>query len=102
MQRYRCHTPTCAHEYLSKPNTLDAAARPWVVSASLTAIGIVLGLYLTSEVQALQEGWEPDRSLVSQPAEEADALSTSTIWKLSDADVHFEAAEKASASAPRR
>ena len=92
VQRYRCHTPTCAHEYLNRPNTLDAAARPWVVSACLTAIASVLGLYLMSEVQ---EGLEPDRSFVSQPAQEpAEALSSPIKWSISDSDVHFEAPEK--------
>ena len=103
VRRYRCSRPACAHELLSRPDTLDAAARPWVVSASLTAIAIVLGLYLMSDMQGFQEGLEPEPSLVSQPSEEpAEALSTSTRWNLSDVDPHFEAAEKASASALRR
>jgi hypothetical protein len=52
VQRYRCNTPTCAHELLTRPLTLDAAARPWVVSAALAAIAIILGLYSTSQIWA--------------------------------------------------
>jgi hypothetical protein len=102
VRRYRCHAPICAHEYLSKPDTLDAAARPWLVTASLTAIAIVSGLFLISEMEGMQEGLERGPSFVSQSAvEPAEALPASIQWSIFDANGPFQV-EGATASARRR
>jgi hypothetical protein len=74
VQRHRCSAPICAHELLTKPPTLDAAARPWAVSAALAVIAMLLALYLTSQIQANFADLQPDTQAMSHGSEEATVI----------------------------
>lgn len=66
-QRLRCTSPTCGHEFLEKPTTRAANARPWVVGAVVgmfvLAIALSFPLYVAWEADALGPSALPEPAL---------------------------------------
>ena len=54
-QRLRCNSPTCAYEFLKKPQTLAANTRPWMVGSVVATIAIALGLAALSPLELPSE-----------------------------------------------